>query len=104
MSQEDLLRIFVKNLSRIISSVTIRDVAKETGVSVATVSRYINRAVRVSDSVGERIEIAIRNLEYVPHAVARFLAARKTRSRFMEGKKSSLSSVPFTKKTLNGGR
>jgi DNA-binding LacI/PurR family transcriptional regulator len=61
------------------SSITIRDVAQKANVSVATVSRYINRNVRVSDEVSQRIEQAIVELEYVPHSTARQLAMQETK-------------------------
>jgi DNA-binding LacI/PurR family transcriptional regulator len=61
------------------SSVTIRDVAKKAGVSVATVSRYINRNAPVSVEVSERLEQVMNEMRYVPHAAARNLASRKTR-------------------------
>jgi DNA-binding LacI/PurR family transcriptional regulator len=61
------------------SSVTIRDVAQQAGVSVATVSRYINRNAPVSSEVSERLEHVMLELKYVPHAAARNLASRKTR-------------------------
>ena len=66
-------------MTRRSSSVTIRDVAREAGVSVATISRYINQSARVSDDVAERIELAIEELNYVPHAAARHLATQRTR-------------------------
>jgi LacI family transcriptional regulator len=61
------------------SSVTIRDVARQAGVSVATVSRYINRNAPVSAEVAERLDQVMSRLRYVPHAAARNLASRKTR-------------------------
>jgi LacI family transcriptional regulator len=61
------------------SSVTIRDVAREAGVSVATVSRYINKNAPVSTEVGERLQAVMSRMRYVPHAAARNLASRKTR-------------------------
>jgi DNA-binding LacI/PurR family transcriptional regulator len=61
------------------SSVTIRDVAKKAGVSVATVSRYINRNAPVSQEVAKRLKSVMAELRYVPHAAARNLASRKTR-------------------------
>jgi DNA-binding LacI/PurR family transcriptional regulator len=60
------------------SSVTIRDVAQKADVSVATVSRYINRSVPVSPEVSERIHKVMAELKYVPHAAARQLATQKT--------------------------
>src|ERR1051325_5427264 len=60
------------------SSVTIRDVARQAGVSVATVSRYINRNAPVSTEVGKRLNQVMTELKYVPHAAARHLASQKT--------------------------
>ena len=61
------------------SSITIRDVAKKAGVSVATVSRYINSSAPVSVDVSDRLEQVMTEMKYVPHAAARNLASRKTR-------------------------
>jgi DNA-binding LacI/PurR family transcriptional regulator len=60
------------------SSVTIRDVAREAGVSVATVSRYLNHNTPVSEEVAERLQQVMRALKYVPQATARALATHKT--------------------------
>ena len=59
---------------------TIKDVAKEAGVSVATVSRTLNRTDRVSPEVRERVVAAVESLSYRPNAVARSLRARNTRT------------------------
>ena len=59
------------------SSITIRDVAREAGVSVATVSRYLNQNAPVSEKLSERIQLAVDELDYVPQATARHLAMRK---------------------------
>jgi DNA-binding LacI/PurR family transcriptional regulator len=64
-------------MSRKSSSVTIRDVAQKAGVSVATVSRYINRSVPVSPEVAERIRMVMEELNYVPHVTARRLATQR---------------------------
>jgi len=66
-------------MSRRSYSVTIRDVARKAGVSVATVSRYINRNATVSPEVSDRLRTVMTELKYVPHAAARHLASRKTR-------------------------
>lgn len=57
---------------------TISDVAKRAGVSVMTVSRVINKSARVSDETIERVNQAIRELNYRPNMVARGLATRHT--------------------------
>lgn len=59
------------------SSITIRDVAQEAGVSVATVSRYLNQNAAVSETLSQRIQAALDRLDYIPHATARNLALRK---------------------------
>jgi LacI family transcriptional regulator len=61
------------------SSVTIYDVARQAGVSVATVSRYINQKAPVSRTVAERLDKVMTELRYVPQAAARHLASKKTR-------------------------
>src|SRR5919109_2218736 len=66
-------------MTRRSSSLTIRDVAKQAGVSVATVSRYINRNAPVSTEVADRLDKVMAELKYMPHAAARHLASRKTR-------------------------
>jgi LacI family transcriptional regulator len=67
-------------MTRKSSSVTIRDVAKHAGVSVATVSRYINQNAPVSQEVAERISQVMLDLSYAPHAAARHLATRRMRT------------------------
>ena len=67
-------------MTRRSSSVTIRDVARQADVSVATVSRYINRNAPVSPEVADRLDRILTELKYVPHAAARHLASRKTRA------------------------
>jgi DNA-binding LacI/PurR family transcriptional regulator len=57
---------------------TIADVAERAGVSIATVSRVLNRTTRVSDETTTRVQKAIDDLGFVPQAAARHLASRKT--------------------------
>lgn len=57
-------------------SVTIRDVAKEAGVSVATVSRYLNQNGPISEEVSQRLKKVMGKMRYVPHAAARQLASQ----------------------------
>src|SRR5699024_2961649 len=56
----------------------IRDVAKEAGVSAATVSRYLNKSGYVSDTSRESIKKAIQTLNYKPSSVARSLSKKQT--------------------------
>ncbi len=57
---------------------TIADVADRAGVSIATVSRVLNRTTRVSEETTRRVQEAIDGLGFVPQAAARHLASRKT--------------------------
>jgi DNA-binding LacI/PurR family transcriptional regulator len=66
-------------MTRRSNAVTIYDVAKQAGVSVATVSRYINRVAPVSPEVALRLDKVMAELKYMPLSGARHLASRKTR-------------------------
>lgn len=58
---------------------TIRDVAKESGVSVATVSYVLNNGPRaVRAETRERVVSTMRRLNYHPNAVARSLVRQRT--------------------------
>ena len=57
---------------------TIRDVARRAQVSVASVSRVLNRLENVSDATRARVADAVRELGYVPHAGARSLSLART--------------------------
>ena len=57
---------------------TIRDVARRAQVSVASVSRVLNRLDNVSEQTKSRVSEAIRELGYVPHAGARSLSLSRT--------------------------
>lgn len=59
-------------------SVTIRDVAKAAGVSVATVSRVLNNTGPASDEARRKILKAAEVLRYVPHGGARSLITSHT--------------------------
>jgi LacI family transcriptional regulator len=65
------------NMTKRSSSITIRDVARQAGVSVATVSRYLNQNVPVSEKLADRIQQVMKQLDYVPEATARHLAMRR---------------------------
>lgn len=58
--------------------VTVKEVAKEAGVSTATVSRVINGHYPVSEECRARVGKAIEKLNYTPNAVARSLKVKKT--------------------------
>ncbi len=58
--------------------VTIYDVAKEAGVSLATVSRVINGSNVVKSETRDRVQDAVEKLGYKPNAIAQGLALQKT--------------------------
>ncbi len=59
---------------------TITQVAREAGVSIATVSRVLNRTGPVRESTRTRVQEVAARLAYVPHAAARSLSSRRTRT------------------------
>ena len=64
-----------------INIATIRDVSKLAGVSVATVSRVINKKGYVSKETEKAILDAMKKLNYTPSDVARRLAGKKSNTR-----------------------
>lgn len=59
-------------------TITIYDVAREAGVSMATVSRVVNGNPNVKPSTRKKVSEVIERLNYRPNAVARGLASKKT--------------------------
>src|SRR5579871_2482317 len=60
-------------------SVTIRDVARETGVSTATVSNVLNKTGKVGLNTRRVVLRAVRRMGYIPDVHARHLASRERR-------------------------
>ena len=60
------------------ANVTIKDVARRSGVSPMTVSRVINESERVRPETRRRVERAISELGYVPSRLARGLSRQRT--------------------------
>ncbi len=60
-------------------ALTIRDVAADAGVSVATVSRVLAGSATVSAVLAQRVHESARRLGYSPHSAARSLASGRTR-------------------------
>lgn len=58
--------------------VTVRDIAKVAGVSVASVSNVLNGVDKVSEETRERIIQVMLDLDYHPNLVARSLSKRKS--------------------------
>ncbi|HYF90988.1 MAG TPA: LacI family DNA-binding transcriptional regulator [Symbiobacteriaceae bacterium] len=61
------------------SGVTIREVAKRAGVSIATVSAVLNQSAGVSDLLRERVLDAVQELDYKPNFAAQSLRSRRSR-------------------------
>ncbi len=57
----------------------IKDIAREAGVSTATVSHVINKTKYVSDPTRDKVEAAIKKFGYHPNAHAQMLALGKSK-------------------------
>lgn len=62
------------------SNITIKDVAKEANVSIATVSRVLNENYFVSPELKTKVMNAIEKLNYYPNSVARSLKNESTQT------------------------
>ncbi|MDR6296490.1 ribose operon transcriptional repressor RbsR [Pantoea dispersa] len=78
---------------------TMKDVARLAGVSTSTVSHVINNNRFVSEQVRDRVEQAIRELNYAPSALARSLKIKQTRT---IGMLLTASSNPFYSEVVRG--
>lgn len=61
-------------------STGIRDIARQAGVSTATVSRFLNKPEAVGPELRTKISSIIKETGYIPHASARALSSRRTRT------------------------
>ncbi len=59
---------------------SIRDVARESGLSIATVSRVMNGGTNVSADTRRRVLDACERVDYVPNSAARTLSTRRSRT------------------------
>ena len=59
--------------------VTIKDLAREAQVATSTVSRVLANSRKISEETKERVNEAIKKLNYTPSIVARGLANNRTR-------------------------
>lgn len=78
---------------------TMKDVARLAGVSTSTVSHVINNNRFVSEGVREKVEQAIRSLNYAPSALARSLKINQTHT---IGMLLTTSSNPFYAEVVRG--
>ena len=61
-------------------STTIKDVAREAGVCIATVSRAFNEPDCVSQETLKRVHSAAKRLNYLPNALAKGLITHSTQT------------------------
>lgn len=85
-------------------SVTIGDVAKLAGVSVATVSFVLNDkpGVRLTDATRERVWAAAEELGYRPNALAKSLSVGT--SRFIGVVADAIATTPFAGQLIQGAQ
>ena len=60
--------------------ISIKDIAREAGVSYSTVSRALNDSPLISEEVRVRIQHIARNLGYTPNALAQSLQSNRSHS------------------------
>lgn len=68
----------VQEKSKMKPNIKMSDIAKEAGVSISTVGRVVNNSGYVSEEVRQRVENAVKELGYVPNAMARTLKQQKS--------------------------
>ncbi len=78
---------------------TIKDVAKQAGVSTSTVSHVLNKTRYVSPDIVEREMNAVEALNYAPSALARSLKLKNTRT---FGMLLTTSANPFFAEVVKG--
>lgn len=62
------------------NSISIKDISKQAGVSIATVSRIINKNGRYSEETEKRVMDIIKANNYVPNMVAKGLRTQKMKN------------------------
>ncbi|MEJ2766158.1 substrate-binding domain-containing protein [Photobacterium sp. MCCC 1A19761] len=78
---------------------TIKDVAKQAGVSTSTVSHVLNKTRFVSEDISARVMAAVEELNYAPSALARSLKVNHTRT---FGMLVTTSTNPFYGEVVKG--
>ena len=61
-------------------SISIDDIAREAGVSTATVSRVINKSPQVRPKTAAKVEAVMRKNNYLPNSIARSLASKSSKT------------------------
>ena len=89
---------------RVGQPVTMRDVARMAGVSVATVSHVVNdkKGARIGDAARARVRQAIDELGYRPNILAKNLV--RGRSRFIGLVADAIATTPFAGQIIQGAQ
>ena len=84
--------------------VTMRDIAKEAGVSVATVSHVVNnkQGARIGEETRQRVHEAIDLLGYRTNALAKTLSVGS--SRFIGLVADAIATTPFAGQIIHGAQ
>jgi len=85
-------------------AVTMRDVAKAAGVSVATVSHVVNdkAGVRIGEDARRRVHEAVAQLGYRPNVLAKTLS--RGSSRFIGLVADAIATTPFAGQIIHGAQ
>jgi LacI family transcriptional regulator len=67
----------MKNSTPVTQGSTIYDVAERAGVSITTVSRFLNNPEKVNPETGKKVQDAINQLAYIPHGNTGTKASRR---------------------------
>ncbi|MDT8715959.1 LacI family DNA-binding transcriptional regulator [Clostridium sp. 19966] len=60
-------------------NITVRDIAREANVSVATVSRFINNKGVLSEETAAKVQFVIEKYNFIPNELARSLYTKKSK-------------------------
>lgn len=84
--------------------VTIKDVAREANVATSTVSRVLSNSHKISDKTKEKVNEAIKKLNYTPNIIARGLANNRTRilAVILQKEAEDIFSNPFFVQAMKG--
>ena len=56
----------------------MKDIAREAGVSIATVGRVLHNKGYISEEARQKVEAAVKKLGYVPNTIARTLTTKRS--------------------------
>lgn len=94
-----MLAITFKGGNRLVK---MKDVAERAGVSLITVSRVLNYPDKVKEETRQRVEKAVKELNFIPNFTAKALAENKTRSVYLYIPQDFPISDPFSMNLIAG--